>query len=979
MTDWDEISQSEEPAVLLLQRFGWSYASTDLLDRERGSSREVILVPRLEAAIRRLNPWISDDNMHRVTHVLETVQASNLIEANQAVHTMLNYGVSVMQDTGDGLGMKNRTVQLLDYERPSDPTRNEFVFTRQFPVQNPKNLNIIPDLVLFVNGLPIAVIECKSPRIPDPIIKGIDQVVRYQELDDRFEDRGAPRLFHSVQVVACICGVKASYATVGTPRQFWAEWKIPHPLSLDEFQRHHDDVNAQSVLLYGLFRPDTLLDLIRNFIVFEVDDGRIIKKIARYQQFIAVDKAVSRILEASGKDRGGIVWHTQGSGKSLTMVFMALKLRRLPQLGNPTIVVVTDRTDLDRQITTTFTACGFPNPEQAVRIRHLRELLQSHAGKTILTTVQKFGGISEELTDHDNIFVMVDEAHRTQYKSLAARMRQALANACFLGFTGTPIDKKDRSTFATFGSYIHTYTIEEAVKDGATVPIYYESRLPELQILGENIDTIFDRVFNDRSPEEREEIKRRHVTEEAVASAPSRIRQVCLDLIDHFEKYIQPNGFKAQIVAPSREVAVSYKQNLDALHAPKSALIMSLGHNDPKIYHQLAVHKDQQKTVIEDQFKKKGDDLAILIVCDMLLTGFDAPIEQVMYLDSPLKEHTLLQAIARVNRRSDEIKTYGLIVDYWGVSRDLQKALEIFNPDDVQGALKPKSDELPRLEARHQTIMRLFQGLSRDDLEAALKVIVPEDVRAEFDQAFKRFSRSLDMVLPDPAGLRFLPDLRWLSALRTAARNRFRDDSINLSDCGEKVRKIIEEHVHTAGVMYLNEPVSIYSTQFDTVVDRLSSTDAKASEMEHALRHEISVRIEENPVFYRSLKERLEAIIDDKRQARIDAAKQLDLFTRLRDELRGLGNKASSLGMTEHQFAIYGILESFSYPQDKARELSAAILDTLSSLAVIDWQHKEDVQREMRRQIKRLIRLSGSQANVEELTSSILDLARVRL
>lgn len=985
-TRWDELSQSEEPAALLLQRLGWTFVPPERLEVERASPRDVLLLPRLEAAIRRLNPWISAENVGRILRELGAMQAASLMEANEKLHILLTYGATVRQDIGDGLGVKDRPVRLIDFDDPAGPiTRNggnEFVFTRQFPVQNVKGLTIVPDMVLSVNGVPLAVIECKSPKIAEPIAEAIGQMLRYQELEDRFEHLGAPKLFETVQVLAAISGVGAAYATVGTPRNHWGGWKAPHPLTLDEFQKREGDPTAQNVLLYGLFRRENFLDLVRNFIVFEVDGGRLVKKLARYQQFIAVNRAIARIRDNEGPARGGVVWHTQGSGKSLTMVYMALKLRRMPELQNPTIVIVTDRTDLDRQISGTFKACGFPNPEQATRISHLKDLLAAHAGKTILTTVQKFGGIDERLADADNIFVMVDEAHRTQYKSLAARMRQALPNACFLGFTGTPIDKKDRSTFATFGPYIHTYTIDEAVKDGATVPIFYETRLADLHIAGESIDQVFERVFRDRTPEEREEIKRRYATEEALAGAPSRIRQICLDLIDHFEKHIYPNGYKAQIVAANRAIAVLYKETLDRLlnyeGAPKTALVMSIGHNDDKRYRDAAVPKDRQKAVIEDQFKAKGDPLAILIVCDMLITGFDAPVEQVMYLDSPLREHTLLQAIARVNRVADEKKTYGLIVDYWGVSRNLQDALAIFNPADVANALRPKSDELPRLESRHQTVMRFFHGVRKSDMEACLKVIEPEDVRAEFEQAFRRFAASLDMVLPDPAALRFTADLRWLADLRATARNRFRDDTFDLAGCGEKVRQMIEEHVQSSGVRGLMEPVSVFSHDFDEAVGRLTSTEAKASEMEHALRHEISVRLEENPVFYRSLRERLEALIEARRRAQIDAAEQLRLFGMLREEMLGAARKAESLGMTEEQFAFAGLFDG-AIPVEQAKDLAGAVIDALKPLAVIDWQSKEDVQREMRRQVKRLLRVAGIRGAIEETTNAVIDLARMRL
>ena len=510
--------------------------------------------------------------------------------------------------------------------------------------------------------------------------------------------------------------------------------------------------SAQEVLFEGMLSPKNLLDLVQSFVVFERDaaTGRIIRKVCRYQQFAAVNKAIERARKAKKPtDRGGIVWHTQGSGKSLTMLWLALKLRRDPAHENPVIVIVTDRKDLDDQITKTFHACGFPNPERAESVRDLRALLTSSTGKTILTTVQKFQELQEAgdeskrkareeyplLSEASNIFVLSDEAHRTQYGGLAANLRKALPNACFFGFTGTPIDKKDRSTIQTFGSYIDTYTIEQAVADGATVPIFYEGRLPELRILGNTLDAIFDRVFADRSDEEREAIKKKYATEGSIAGAPKRVEAVCLDLIEHFTKFIRPNGFKAQIVSVSREVACLYKETLDRLNAPQSAVIISGTNKDDDRL--VGHHKSEEdrKELIE-RFLKKEDPLQVLVVCDMLITGFDAPVEQVMYLDSPLREHTLLQAIARVNRTADG-KTYGLIVDYWGVSEALQEALAIFAPSDVKGAMTPKGDELPRLQARHAAALRFFVTVkNKDDLDACVTVLEPEDVRAEFDQAF---------------------------------------------------------------------------------------------------------------------------------------------------------------------------------------------------------------------------------------------------
>lgn len=993
--DWNELHLSEDPAVELLQSIGYAFIPSEDLDKERSSQKEIVLISRLEKAIRKLNPWISDENLKKAVREITNVQAVSLVDANGKIHTALVHTISLEQDLGQG--KKGQSVHFIDFEHPEN---NEFIVTRQFWVQGSKK-PICPDIVVIVNGIPLVVIECKSPTIQNPIEEAITQLIRYQEAEDRFKGQGAPRLFETAQILVATCGQAAAFGAVGTPHMYYSEWKVPFPLTLDNLQKILGRIpSPQDVLIYGILHPANLLDIVRNFIAFEVDKGKTIKKLARYQQFIAVNKAIERILSAKvSTKRGGVIWHTQGSGKSLTMLWLAVKLRRIMEFENPTIVIVTDRIDLDTQISGTFERCGFPNPERAKSVADLRDLLKAGVGKTIMTTIQKFQDATTEdihpvLTEEKNLFVMVDEAHRTQYKSLAANMRRAMPNACFLGFTGTPIDKKDRSTIHTFGPYIHTYNIEQSIRDRATVPIYYEGRLPDIRIEGESLDAIFERVFKDYPSEEREHIKTKYATLEAIAGAPKRIERICLDIIEHYEKFIQPNGFKAQIVAVNREAAVTYKETLDRLDAPESALIMSASHNDPERLAKYKLIKEKQQALI-DRFKDKDDPLSILIVCDMLITGFDAPVEQVMYLDSPFKEHTLLQAIARVNRISQG-KDYGLVVDYWGISRFLQEALSIFHPKDIEGVMRPKSEELPRLESRHRVAMRFFDRVKKDDLESCIKVLEPEDVRAEFDIAFRRFSQSMDMLLPEPSALPYVKDLKWLGKIRNAARARYRDSRLDLADCGAKVRKLIEEYIYVSGVEQILEPISIFSERFDEEVAKLTSTEAKASEMEHAIRHEISVRLEEDPIFYQSLKERLEKIIAERRQERIDAAKQLKLFQAIADEMKNVHKVAEEMGMSETEFAFYNILskKDGNYADGKVsekrpdygdrkepdKELAGLILESLEKLAVVDWMHKDDVQREMRRQIKRHLRATGYKLEaVEQLTIKLMDLARVRI
>ncbi len=997
-TGWDELHLAENPAVELLESLDYTYVPPEELEGERTSFKEAILTVRLAAALKRLNPWLSQTNLAKAVKAVTQVPAASLAEANEKLYTSLTYGIALEQDLGGG--RKSHTVQFFDFDRPD---RNQWMVTRQYKVLGSKK-HIIPDVVAFVNGLPLAVIECKSPTIGDSWkSEAVKQLHRYQEVGTRWKDQGASRLFEAAQILVGTCGERAVYGTVGTPERFFLEWKQPYPLTVEELAgKLGRTPTPQDILLYGLLEPRNLLDIVRNFVVFEVEGGRTVRKLTRYRQFIAVNQAMRRIRSArKPSERGGIVWHTQGSGKSLTMLWLALKLRREEAQQHPTVVIVTDRTKLDRQIAGVFTACGFPNPERAESVRDLRRILEQPTGKTVMTTIQKFQEVTERevsgrrravhptLSEAANIFVMVDEAHRTQYRSLAANMRQALPNACFLGFTGTPIDKKDRSTLQTFGPYIDTYTIEQAVRDKATVPIFYESRLPELQVIGQTIDQIFDRVFADRSEDERAAIKQRFATEQAIAGAPRRIEAICLDLIDHFTGFIAPNRFKAQVVATSRHAAVTFKEALDRLNGPESALIMSAGHNDEARLARWHLRKDEQDQAIE-RFKDRDDRLSVLVVCDMLLTGFDAPVEQVMYLDAPLKEHTLLQAIARVNRPLGEEKTYGLVVDYWGVSAKLQEALEVFSTTDVQGALTPNVDELPRLQSRHAAAMKFFQPVTdTNDLDAFVRVLEPEDVRAGFDLAFRRFSQSMDMLLPDQRALAYQGDLRWLGKIRGTARARYRDDRLDLSGCGEKVRKLIADAVVADGIQILVKEVQLFSPEFEEKVEALKTDDAKASEMEHAIRHEINVRVEENPAFYQSLRERLEEIIEQHRQERLDAAEQLLRLNSLCEELKNEQTQAEEMELDARGFAIYGLLErqrpmavregAPSYNVAN-RDLASLIDEAVMPFTeLVDWWQKEDLQRQMRSRIKRQLRASGMAAEaVEPLAAEIVDLAKVR-
>ena len=645
----NEFNYAENPARELLERLAWTYVPREALASERRDEREVLLKGRLKAALMRLNQWTTVEQADRVIFDLENVDATGMAR-NQRVHEYLTYGMPITVDSARGRDV--RTVRFFDFDQP-EAGLNEFVVTTQFRVRRgnerggPENDErmVIPDLVLFVNGIPLVVMEAKAPTLEDEWkARAVRQLRRYQEAGPEWHGTGAPTLFHYNLLCVAHCGAGAAYAGLGAPENAYFEWKSVLPYTENEVRRRFEvKPQGQAQLIVGLLSPATLLDVLRDYVVYEPERGRLVKKLPRYQQYRAVRAAVDRMLAGRRpEERGGVVWHTQGSGKSLTMLWLATKLRREPRLRNPTIVVVTDRRQLDRQITGTFERCGFPAPEQAATGNHLRTLLTTSSGRTIMTTIQKFeqaltvpDGEIDVLNASEDVIVMVDEAHRTQYGILGARMSTALPNAVLLGFTGTPIDKGfRRSTMNRFGSLIDSYTIPDSVADGATVQILYEARLPELAIEGpETLDKLFDAMFGDLPPEIQTQLRRRYANKETVAEAKERIQMIALDIAEHFKSKVRPNGFKAQVVAPSRAAALRYAEHLNNFGISTYAIITTSPGDGPEF--KIAKEIDQEQ--ITAAFVDPEGEPEVLVVVDMLLTGFDAPVEQVLYPGSGIE------------------------------------------------------------------------------------------------------------------------------------------------------------------------------------------------------------------------------------------------------------------------------------------------------------------------------------------------------
>jgi type I restriction enzyme R subunit len=958
MTGGPEWLEVEKPFLDQLASMGWKVVMGNLdfpTVTGRTSFREVLMKQDLRAALSRINlrdgkPWLDEARLSQAVSALERIGHKKLMEANREATELLLKGVAVEGLPDWDLG-RARTIHFIDWEHPEN---NSFVAISQFKVDCPGGMSkgsIRPDITLFVNGIPIVVVECKSPSVSEAIAAAVDQLRRYhnaRKAAGEVEDaEGNERLFFTNQFLVATSYDEARVGTIGADVRHYLEWKDTAPVPLAEVQAELSEVfankehlSSQNKLVAGMLRPAHLLDILRHFTLYQQVSGKTVKVVCRYQQFRAVHAAIDRLRHGKTKRedgesdrRGGIVWHTQGSGKSLTMVFLVKKMRSDPELRRFKIVVVTDRKDLEKQLSETATLIG-ETVRRARRVRDVKSLLREKGPGVVFAMIQKMqdrdlDALAPEdelgdlglLNDDEAILVMVDEAHRSHTNGLHAKMLQALPNCARIGFTGTPILMGDKKrTHAIFGAFIDRYTIKEAEADGATVPILYEGRTAEGAVSdGRDLDQLFEDLFTEQSEEEREAIKRKYGTKGSVFEAEQLIDAKAADMLRHYVEHILPNGLKAQVVAYSRRASVRYQaafekargalvtealalddatrslgdlelaakprkvraavaawRSLEALKAIEFAAIISPDNNDPPEWREWSDAGKIESRIA--RFKKPlpsgdapggdedgGDPLAFLLVKSMLLTGFDAPIEGVMYLDRPIREAELLQAVARVNRTGHG-KTAGILVDYYGVARHLNEALSAYSAEDIEGALQSLADEIPKLRDRHARVVGLFHSRGVDPIrekEAAIELLGDERLRAEFHVKLKQFLATLDLVLPRPEGLPFVRDAATFGEIYIRTRNLYRTDDLpQLSkSIGRKVQRLIDEHVISLGVDPKIPPIAITDAKFAEHVSRKVSDRAKASEMEHAARSHIRKNLDQDPVFYQGLSDRLEAIL----------------------------------------------------------------------------------------------------------------------
>jgi len=758
--------------------------------------------------------------------------------------------------------------------------------------------HIIPDIVLFINGLPLVVVECKSPATADPIGEAITQLMRYS--NRRGEKEGNEKLFWYNLFTVATSKQIAKIGTITSQYEDFVEWKDPYPYTLSDISKE-SVITSQQLFVQGMLSIENLLEILHSFTIFKEDSkGGVVKIVPRYQQFRAVKKVVKKIKEGkTPKERGGIIWHTQGSGKSMTMMYAVRVIYHDQDLSNFKVVFITDRKDLERQLRDTSKSVGY-TVKLARSISELKELLKTDTPDLVMGMISKFQERELEqefplLNTSPNILVMIDEAHRTQYKLLGANLKKALPNSIKLAFTGTPIEK----TEMTFGDYIDRYGIKQSVEDGVTVEIVYEGRTHSAELTNEEeANAKFEEVFHNVDADEKNKIMGKY-TWRAYLEDEKVIKDKSKDMIEHYITHVFPNKFKSQVVATSRVAVMRYKKaleeslkehiekikrenannlDLETLRRLKVAGVFSGAQNDPFEYKEFSDEAIQEKVIksFKMPFNKIDEsgisgEVGIIVVNEMLITGFDAPLEQVMYLDNVIKEHNLLQAIARVNRVYKN-KNCGFVVDYVGVLNHLKETLSIYADEDIEEISKVvfnKAQAVDNLRYYHNKLLTFFAKHYirnfREDFEDCIELLEDEEIRDEFIAIVKNFSNAIDKILPDPEALKYIRDLKIANFIKESAKNRFRDDKLSIKDASDKVRDIVEEYLVSKGVNPKIPPTPLLSDEFLLNLKDKPSNE-KNEFYRYAITDYIKTHYEEDPEFYERFSDKLKKVLEEYRE-----------------------------------------------------------------------------------------------------------------
>lgn len=837
-----------------LKGIGWRYAAPADVPRQ---IQEVLVEPWLRDALIRLNPEIAaqpdraDEVLYKLRAIVLSVRSDGLIRANEEMTAWMRGERSMPFGPND----QHVPVRLIAMDGADDLKRNQFVVTQQF-IYRAGATERRADLVLLVNGLPLVLIEAKTPVKKS--ISWVDAAVQVQGDYEKF----VPELFVCNVFSVATEGKAYHYGSIGLPVKDWGPWH------LDGGDAQHHPLKSLKLSAESMLRPNVVLDILGSFTLFATDKKkRRIKIICRYQQYEAANKLVERVV--AGYPRKGLIWHFQGSGKSLLMVFAAQKLRMHAGLKNPTVLIVVDRVDLDTQITGTFTGADIPNLEKADTREKLQQLLAQDVRKIIITTIFKFGEASGALNTRSNIIALVDEAHRTQEGDLGRKMRDALPNAFLFGLTGTPINRADRNTFYAFGAdedekgYMSRYGFEESIRDGATLKLHFEPRLIDLHIDKAALDAAYKDLTGGLSDLDKDNLAKTAAKMAVLVKTPERVRKVCEDIVQHFQAKVEPNGFKGQIVTFDRESCLLFKAELDKLLPPEATdIVMSVQAADKKDHPEYAAYdrtRDAEERLL-DRFRAADDPLKLIIVTAKLLTGFDAPILQAMYLDKPLRDHTLLQAICRVNRTYSEQKTHGLIVDYLGIFDDVAAALD-FDDQSVKQVVSNIQELKDKLPEAMQKCLAFFQGCNRslqgyEGLIAAQQCLPNNEVRDNFAAEFSVLGKIWEALSPDNVLGPFETDYKWLSQVYQSVQPSSGHGKLIWHSLGAKTIELIHQNVHVDAVRDDLETLVLDADLLEAV---LSNPDPKkAKEIEIKLKRRLRGH-DGNPKF-KQLSERLDAL-----------------------------------------------------------------------------------------------------------------------
>lgn len=1026
-------SDIEEFAVELLKNQGFEYLSPELQEAERKNLSEVVLKERLKTAIDTLNPSMPDEAIEQAYKQILNPSTQNLIDNNEAFHKLLTEGIEVEVMGEDG--PKGDKVKLIDFE---DITNNEFLVCNQFTVIE-NNINKRPDIVLFVNGLPLVVIELKNPADENATVqKAFTQLQNYKN--------AIPSLFYYNSILIASDGFDSKAGTISSDISRFAAWK-----SVDGVKEDKKTVPQIETMINGMLKKNVLLDLIKQFIVFEkstkedlktgISSVITIKKIAAYHQYFAVNKAVDSTISAADKDgsrKAGIIWHTQGSGKSLSMVFYTGKI--VLNLNNPTVVVITDRNDLDDQLFGTFAGCRQllrQEPVQAENIPHLQKLLKVASGGIIFTTIQKFspeeGQITYDLlSDRENIVVIADEAHRSHYGfkaknvedknggirttyGFAKYLRDALPKASFIGFTATPIEKEDASTPAVFGNYIDVYDIEQSIADGATVKIYYESRLAKIHLKPdekEKLDEEAEEITEGQESTASEKAKAKWTQLEAIVGHKQRIETVATDIVSHFEQRQEVFEGKAMIVCMSRRIAVAMYEEITTLrpswhNAEKRKgsikVVMTSSSSDPENWQVHHTTKDDRREIAE-RFKTPEDALKIVIVCDMWLTGFDVPCLNTMYVDKLMRGHNLMQAIARVNRIFKD-KPGGLIVDYIGIASDLKNALAVYTQSGGKGS--PTLDQeqaVASMREKYEIVCQMFHGFDYKRffkantqqkltiiLEAQEFILSLDDGKERFVKEVLTLSKFFALSVPHPKAMEIKDDIGLFQAIK-ARLTKFETTGTGKSDAEIEtaIRQIIDRAVVSDGIVDvfdaagIKKPdISILSDEFLKEIQGMQRKNLALELLKKLLNDELKVRTKRNLILSKKLSEMLENAIKKYQNNLLTAAQVIEELIKIAKEMRDSDKRGENLKLNEEEIAFYDALADNESAvevlgDDKLRDLARVLVQRVKANTSIDWTIKESVRSKLRVIVKRLLREYGYPPDKELLaTENVLKQAEM--